>query len=92
MATSVPRRLKKLYIKVSTLCSFKNAARQHMRVGILLICGKHFDDLIFSLIGDVRAHETNLTQPFLIAFHVPRQENERSFICVLRVSILSLFL
>jgi hypothetical protein len=41
-------------------------------VGILLICGQHFDDFIFSLIGDVRAHRTNLTQQFLIAVHVPR--------------------
>jgi hypothetical protein len=72
MATSVSRRLKTLYIKVSTRCSFKNAARQYVRVGILLICGQHFDDFIFSLIGDVRAHKTNLTQPYLIAVHVPR--------------------
>ena len=85
MATSVSRRLNTLYIKVSTRCSFKNAARQYVSVGILLTCGKHFDDLIFSLIGDVRAHKTNLTQPFLIAVDVPRQENERWCICVLRV-------
>jgi len=77
MATSVSRILNTLYIKISTRFSFKNAARQYVRVGILLICGKHFDDLIFSLIGDVRAHKTKLTHPCLIAVHVPRQVNER---------------
>jgi hypothetical protein len=77
IATSVSRILNTLYIKVSTRFSFKNATRQYVRVGILLICGKYFDDLIVSLIGDVRAHKTNLTQPFLITVHVPRQVNER---------------
>jgi hypothetical protein len=49
MATSVSRRLNTLYIKVGTRCSFKNAAGLYVRVGILLICGKHFDDFIFPL-------------------------------------------
>ena len=72
IAISVSRILNTLYIKVSTRFSFKNAARQYVRVGILLICEQHFDDFIFLLIGDVRAHKTNLTHPCLNAVHVPR--------------------
>ena len=42
------------------------------------------------LLGEVWAHKTSLTSPVFIEVSVPSQESERSCICVLVVSILSL--
>jgi hypothetical protein len=39
---------------------------------------------------EVWAHKTSLTAPFLIEVPVLNQESERSFICVIGVSILPL--
>ena len=55
-----------------------------MRVVILLTCGKHLHDHIISL-REVWVHKTSLKLPL-----VPSQENERSSICVLGVSIFPL--
>ena len=53
-----------------------------MRVGILLICGKHVHDHIFSLRGEVRVHRTTLAPLLFIEVAVPSQEREWSYICV----------
>ena len=51
--------------------------------------GKHFHDRIISLSGEVWAHET---LPHFIDVPVPSQESAQSCKCMLRVSILPLFL
>jgi hypothetical protein len=47
---------------------------------------------IITLRGEVWIHKTSLTPPLFIEVSVPRDESERSCICVLGVSILLLFL
>ena len=61
-----------------------------MRIGILLIFGKHLHGRIISLRGVARAHVTCLTPELSIEVSVPRQECEQSCICVRVVSILPL--
>ena len=62
-----------------------------MRVGILLTCRKHLDDLIISLGGDVIVHKTSLFQSFFfIKLPVASQGSKRSCTCVLGTSILPL--
>ena len=63
----------------------------YVSVGILITCGKHLYDYIISLRGQVWAHKISLTPPLLIEVPVPRQESERSCICVLGVLILPLY-
>ena len=41
-----------------------------VRVGILIICGKHSDDLIISLRGEIWVHKTSLS-PQLFFIEVP---------------------
>jgi hypothetical protein len=53
-------------------------------------CGKQLHDHIFPLRRYVWAHIINLTPPLFTERSVPRQESERSCICVLGVSILPL--
>ena len=62
----------------------------YVRVDILLTCGKHLHDRIISPRGDVWDHKISLTLPLFIEVPVPIQENERSCICVLGVSIFPL--
>jgi hypothetical protein len=45
----------------------------YVRVGILITYGKHFDDCIISLRGEVWAHKTSLTTPLFIEVPVTRQ-------------------
>jgi hypothetical protein len=52
--------------------------------------GKHLHDRIITLKGEGWALKTSLTPTPFIEVYVPSQENERSCICVLRVSILAL--
>ena len=59
-----------------------------MRVGILLACGKHLYDPIISLRKEILVHKTSLTPPLFIEVTLPSQENKRSYMCVLGVSIL----
>jgi hypothetical protein len=66
-------------------------ARLYMRLGILLTCRKHLHDCIISVRVDVWAHNISLTPPLFIEVPIPSQKSARSCICVLRVSILSLF-
>ena len=60
----------------------------YVKVGILLVCGKHFHDCIIS--WDVYVHKTSLTLPLFIEVSLPSQENEQSCIFVLWVSIFPL--
>ena len=63
-------------------------SRLYVRVGILLTCGKHLHDRIISLKGDAWDHNTSLSPPFSIEVSVSCQESMRSFIGVVRISIL----
>ena len=65
-------------------------ARLFVKVDILLTCEKYLYDNIISLRGEIWDHKTSLIQPHFIEVSVPRQEWERSCICILRVLILSL--
>ena len=65
-------------------------ARLFVKVDILLTCEKYLYDNIISLRGKIWDHKTSLIQPHFIEVSVPRQEWERSCICILRVLILSL--
>jgi hypothetical protein len=59
-----------------------------VRVGILLTCGKHLHEQIFSQRGQVWAQtKTSLTQSIFIELSVSIQQSERSCICVQGVSI-----
>ena len=58
------------------------------RVGILNTCGKH--DHIISIRGDAWVHQSSLTRPLSNEVPVPSEESERSCICVLGVSIITL--
>jgi hypothetical protein len=69
------------------LCSLS----KEIRVCILFTCGKHLYDGIISLRVEVWAHETSFTPPLFIEVPVLSQEIERSYTCVLDVSILLLF-
>lgn len=60
------------------------------RIRILLTCGKHPQDHITSLGGDIWVHKTSLSPSLFIAVPVTSQENMRSCICVLGVFILPL--
>ena len=60
----------------------------HVRVGILFACGRHLYDPIISLRQEILVHKISLTLPLFIEVTLPSQESERSYICVLRVSIL----
>ena len=62
----------------------------YVKVGILLICGKHFHDCIISLRWEVFVHKTSLTLPLFIEVSLPSQENEQSCIFVLWASIFPL--
>ena len=48
-----------------------------MGVGILLTCGNHFDDRIFSQRGDAWSHKTRITPLLLIEVQLPSQESEQ---------------
>ena len=89
--TSVSRRLRILFIMFKIIVFFVITlfSRLYVRVGILLTCGKHLHDCIISLSEKVWAQKTRLTTSLFIEVPVPRQESERSCICVLEVSILS---
>jgi len=65
-------------------------ARLYVVVVILLTCVKHLQDRIISLRGDVWVHKTSLTPPFVLEVPVPRQESEKSCLCVLGISMLPL--
>ena len=56
----------------------------------LITCGKHLHDRIISLNWEVCVHQISLTPPLFIEVYVPGQENERSCIRVLGVSIFPL--
>jgi hypothetical protein len=62
----------------------------HVRVVILLTCGKHVQDRTTSLRGRFGAHTISLTPPLFIEVHAPRQDSAPSYICVLGASILPL--
>jgi hypothetical protein len=62
----------------------------HVRVVILLTCGKHVQDRTTSLRGRFGAHTISLTPPLFIEVHAPRQDSAPSCICVLGASILPL--
>ena len=64
--------------------------RLYVRVGILLICGKHVHDRIISLRGGVWVHKANLIPPLFIEVPVPSKENERFCACVFPVSVFPL--
>jgi hypothetical protein len=64
------------------------SSQLYVMVGIL----HHSHVRIISLKEEVWAHTTSLTPPHLIEVPVQSQESERSCICVLGLSILSLFL
>ena len=94
--TTVSRKLNILCImfKVISFFIIKLFAMLYERVDILLTCGKHLHDRIISLrgeiwTGEVWAHKTNLTPPHFIEVSV-LQESQRSYICVLRLSVLVL--
>ena len=53
-------------------------------------CGKHIHDCFISSRFEVYAHKTNLILPLFIEVPMLSQESERSCICLLEVSILSL--
>ena len=61
-----------------------------MRVGTLLIRGKHLCEHIISIRGEVWTIKTSLSQPLFIEVPVSSQESEWSCISVFGVSILPL--
>jgi hypothetical protein len=63
----------------------------YVKVGILLICGKHFHNHIISLRWEVFVHKTSLTLPLFIEVSLPRQENEQSCICVMGIDFASFY-
>ena len=70
---------------------YNNAiARLHVRVDILLACGKHLHDCTISIREKVCSHTRSLITPLFIEMPVPIQESERSCICMLELSILYL--
>ena len=85
-------------MQVEVICSLKFkiimffvitlSVQFHVRVGILFTCGKHLYDPIISLRKEILVHIISLTLPLFIEVTLPSQESERSYICVLRVSIL----
>ena len=58
--------------------------RLYLRVGTLLIYGKHLHDHTISLRREVWSNKTSKSPPLFIEVTVPSQERERSCICVLR--------
>ena len=64
--------------------------RLYVRVGILLTCGKHLHDRIISLRGEVWSHKASLVPLFFYEVSFPSQKCERSCICLLGLSFLSL--
>ena len=61
-----------------------------MRVGILLTCGKHLHDRIFSLKGEVGTHKTSLA-PLFIEVPSPNKKSERSCVYILEITILPFY-
>ena len=61
-----------------------------MRVDILLHVESYCMTTSFHSEGEVWADKTSLTLPLFIEVSVPRQESERSCVCVLGASILPL--
>jgi hypothetical protein len=47
-----------------------------------LTFGKHLHDRITSVTGDASFHTTSLRSPIIVNLPVPRQDSERSCICV----------
>ena len=62
-----------------------------MRIDILLTGGKRLRDRIISRRGGF-GYKASLISPLFIELSVPRKESDWSCICVLGLSILSLFL
>ena len=84
MTISMTRRFNILCIMFKIIAFFILTlfAQLYMKVDTCGIWGKHLHDRIISLRGKVLwIHETSLAPPLF--FEVPRQESERSCICVL---------
>jgi selenocysteine lyase/cysteine desulfurase len=62
----------------------------YVRVGILLTCGKHLHDRIFSLKGEVGTHKTSLA-PLFIEVPSPNKKSERSCVYILEITILPFY-
>lgn len=74
-----------------TLCECKHVGQWSILFVVLLTLGKHFNDLIISLRGEVCNLKTSIIPPLFIKVNMPSQKSEQSCICLLRVSILPLF-
>ena len=67
-------------------------ARLYVGVVILLTYVMHLHDRIISLKGEVRVQRMKLTPPLFIEVYIPRQDSERSCMCVLSYRFLLHFL
>ena len=56
-----------------------------------LTFGKHLHDRITPVRGGVSSHTTSLRPPFLMKLPVPRQDSERSCICVRSIDFASFY-
>ena len=65
--------MKSVIIKSSTVCFV------HPLFNYLRTCEQHIPDCIFSLRGEIWAHQANLTMPLLIEVPVPSQEGVMVF-------------
>lgn len=74
-----------------TLCECKHVGQWSILFVVLLTLGKHFNDLIISLRGEVCNLKTSIIPPLFIKVNMPSQKSEQSCICLLGVSILPLF-
>lgn len=74
-----------------TLCECKHVGQWSILFVVLLTSGKHFNDLIISLRGEVCNLKTSIIPPLFIKVNMPSQKSEQSCICLLGVSILPLF-
>jgi hypothetical protein len=67
-------------------------ARLYIRIVILRICGKHLNDRIISLRGDVWANKSSLIPPYFIEVPVQYQDSERScHVCVRGIDFASFY-
>lgn len=74
-----------------TLCECKHVGQWSILFVVLLTLGKHFNDLIISLRGEVCNLKTSIIPPLFIKVNMPSQKSEQSCICLLGISILPLF-